>query len=180
MMRYSTFNHLDLKIFDMKPLIEIINTDNEPNIIEQIMTHQDYIKTEKWFAWHPVKTDNKGWVWLNFVNRTIDERPLVYLGLHAEYSYTNKPMQQQINYCDIKALGFTAEDGHDQVFENVHGYPYTIFTKMLTPTLMLDWRQTTRLCELLVIRHEDGHIFERIPIVDLAHLQAIVDAFAQR
>ena len=52
-MRYSTFNRLDLKIFDMKPLIEIINTDNEPNIIDQILT--------------------------------------------------NKPMQQQINYCDIMA-----------------------------------------------------------------------------
>lgn len=86
-------------------------------------------------------------------------------------------MQQQIKYCDIMALGFTAEDGHDQVFENIHGYPYTIFTKMLAPGLMLDWHQTTRLCELLVIRHEDGHIFERIPIVDLAHLQVIVDAF---
>ena len=64
-MRYSTFNHLDLKIFDMKPLIEIINTDNEPNIIDQILT--------------------------------------------------NNPMQQPINYCDIMALGFTAEDGNDEV-----------------------------------------------------------------
>jgi len=24
-------------------------------------------------------------------------------------------MQQPINYCDIMALGFTAEDGHDEV-----------------------------------------------------------------
>ena len=67
-----------------------------------------------------------------------------------------------------------------EVFEKIHGYSYTIFTKMLTPSLMLDWHQTTRLCELLVIRPEDGHIFERIPIVDLAHLQVIVDAFNQR
>jgi len=89
-------------------------------------------------------------------------------------------MQQQINYCDIMALGFTAEDGNDSVFEKIHGYPYTIFTKMLAPTLMLDWNQATRLCEWLVIRPEDGHIFERIPIVDLAHLQAIVDAFNQQ
>jgi hypothetical protein len=81
MMRYSTFNHLDLKIFDMKPLIEIINTDNEPNIIDQILT--------------------------------------------------NNPMPQPINYCDIIALGFTAEDVHDSLFEKMHGYPYTIFTKML-------------------------------------------------
>ena len=114
----------------MKPLIEIINTDNEPNIIDQILT--------------------------------------------------NKPMQQQINYCDIMALGFTAEDGNDEVFFDQHGYPYTIFTKMLAPTLMLDWNQTTRLCELLVIDPEDGHIFERIPIVDLMHLQRIIDAFGRQ
>jgi len=86
-------------------------------------------------------------------------------------------MQQQINYCDIRALGFTAEDGHDQVFKNLHGYEYTIFTKMLASTLMLDWNQATRLCELLVIEPEDGHIFERIPIMDLVHLQRIIDAF---
>lgn len=86
-------------------------------------------------------------------------------------------MQQPINYCDIMALGFTAEDGNDRVFEKIHGYPYTIFTKMLAPTLMLDWNQETRLCELLVIEPEDGHIFERIPIMDLTHLQRIVDAF---
>lgn len=129
-MRYSTFNHLDLKTFDMKPLIEIINTDNEPNIIDQILT--------------------------------------------------NNTMQQQINYCDIMALGFTAEDGHDEVFEKIHGYSYTIFTKMLAPTLMLDWQQTTRLCELLVIEPESGHIFDRIPIKDFTHLQVIIDAFNQR
>ena len=86
-------------------------------------------------------------------------------------------MQQQINYCDIKALGFTAEDGHDEVFEKMHGYPYTIFTKMLSPTLMLDWNQATRLCELLVIEPESGHIFDRIPIKDFTHLQVIIDAF---
>jgi hypothetical protein len=86
-------------------------------------------------------------------------------------------MQQPINYCDIMALGFTAEDGHDSVFEKMHGYPYTIFTKMLAPTLMLDWHQATRLCELLVIEPESGHIFDRIPIVDLVHLKDYVDAF---
>lgn len=75
------------------------------------------------------------------------------------------------------ALGFTAEDGQDTVFENQHGYHYTIFTKMLTPTLMLDWQQTTRLCELLVIRPEDGHIFHRIPIVDYNSLKALIREF---
>jgi hypothetical protein len=111
----------------MKPLIEIINTDNEPNIIEQILT--------------------------------------------------NKPMQQPINFCDIMALGFTAEDGHDSVFEMMHGYPYTIFTKMLAPTLMLDWNQGTRLCEVLVIRPEDGHIYDRISVTDINSLQTLVNSF---
>jgi hypothetical protein len=90
---------------------------------------------------------------------------------------TNKPMQQPINYCDIMALGFTAEDGHDSVFEKMHGYPYTIFTKMLAPTLMLDWQQTTRLCEVLVIRPEDGHIYQRIPVIDTNSLQTLVNSF---
>jgi hypothetical protein len=111
----------------MKPLIEIINTNNKPNIIEQILT--------------------------------------------------NKPMQQPINFCDIMALGFTAEDGHDFVFEQMHGYPYTIFTKMLAPTLMLDWNQETRLCEVLVIRPEDGHIYQRIPVIDTNSLQTLVNSF---
>jgi len=89
-------------------------------------------------------------------------------------------MQQPINYCHIMALGFTAEDGNDSVFEQIHGYPYTIFTKMLAPSLMLDWHQTKRLCELLVIEPESGHIFDRIPIKDFTHLQVIIDAFNQR
>lgn len=52
------------------------------------MSHTDYIKTDKWFAWRPVKTDNAGWVWWRVVDRTIDERPVVYLGLLPYYSYS--------------------------------------------------------------------------------------------
>lgn len=89
-------------------------------------------------------------------------------------------MQQPINYCDIMALGFTAEEGHDSVFENQHGYPYTIFTKMLAPTLMLDWQQSTRLCEVLVIRPEDGHIFDRIPIFDYNSLKTLIETFERQ
>ncbi len=51
------------------------------------MTQFDYIKTDNWFAWRPIKTINAGWVWLKVVKRTIDERPVVYLGLLPEYSY---------------------------------------------------------------------------------------------
>lgn len=52
------------------------------------LTHEDYVTTDKWFAWWPVKTTNAGWVWWKVVNRTVDERPEVYLGLLPEYSYT--------------------------------------------------------------------------------------------
>lgn len=45
------------------------------------MTHLDHIKSDNWYAWYPVKTENEGWVWLCWTQRTIDSRPLVYLGL---------------------------------------------------------------------------------------------------
>ena len=52
--------------------------------------HTDYINLEPWFAWKPVKTE-EGWVWLIWIYRIIDDRPLVYLGLMEEYHYyTNK------------------------------------------------------------------------------------------
>lgn len=51
------------------------------------MKNKDYITTDKWFAWKPVKTADAGWVWWKVVNRIIDERPEVYLGLLPEYSY---------------------------------------------------------------------------------------------
>ena len=50
-------------------------------------THEDYIYTDKWFAWHPVRTTNKGWVWWCWTKRTIDDRPLVYQGLFEIKTY---------------------------------------------------------------------------------------------
>lgn len=66
------------------------------------MKHTDYITTDKWFAWHPVKTENSGWIWLKIVARTIDERGEVYLGLLLVYYYNKllskeKQAQQLIN-----------------------------------------------------------------------------------
>ena len=52
------------------------------------MAHTDYIYEDRWFAWHPVKTDNAGWVWWKWVIRTIDDRPVVYQGLLSEITYT--------------------------------------------------------------------------------------------
>ena len=51
------------------------------------MKHTDYICTKEWFAWRPVRLDSGEWVWLDWVEKTTDDRPLVYLGLLTEYSY---------------------------------------------------------------------------------------------
>ncbi len=41
-----------------------------------------------WFAWYPVKTtDTDRWVWLEWITRVEDERPLAYLGLLPRYYY---------------------------------------------------------------------------------------------
>jgi hypothetical protein len=52
------------------------------------MSSKRYIKFSVWFALFPVRTINKGWVWLKFVEKMTDERPEVYLGLLPEHSYT--------------------------------------------------------------------------------------------
>lgn len=46
-----------------------------------------YVRISAWFAWHPVRTSNAGWVWWKYVTRTVDERPEVYQGLLPETSY---------------------------------------------------------------------------------------------
>lgn len=51
------------------------------------MKHTDYVNTTKWFAWYPVKTQDSGWVWWKTINRTIDERDEVYLGLLPQTFY---------------------------------------------------------------------------------------------
>lgn len=53
------------------------------------MAHLNYVHHDIWFAWRPVKTEEGNWAWLKYVARTIDERPLVYLGLLEEYKYYN-------------------------------------------------------------------------------------------
>jgi len=52
------------------------------------MKHTDYVKKTKWFAWRPVITDCGKFVWLKTIFRTVDDRPLVYLGLSTEYTYS--------------------------------------------------------------------------------------------
>ena len=45
------------------------------------MKHTDYVHTDIWYAWHPVKTTSKKWVWLQDVERVYDKRDEVYIGL---------------------------------------------------------------------------------------------------
>ena len=46
-----------------------------------------YIHKDIWYAWFPVKTISGEWIWLKYVKRTIDERPLIFNGLLEEYTY---------------------------------------------------------------------------------------------
>jgi len=46
-----------------------------------------YVKHDVWFAWRPVRTTNNGWVWGEFVYRTVDERDEIYLGLLPQIHY---------------------------------------------------------------------------------------------
>lgn len=45
------------------------------------MTQEDLISEDIWFAWYPVRTVDRKWAWLQYVRRTIDERPEYYQGL---------------------------------------------------------------------------------------------------
>jgi len=52
------------------------------------MSQWDYIFVdERWYAWHPVLTEEGKWVWFDYVKRTTDERELVYQGLTVTVTY---------------------------------------------------------------------------------------------
>lgn len=51
------------------------------------MKHTEYVYTEKWYAWRPVKLECGRWAWFEWVEKTTDDRPLVYQGLLETYSY---------------------------------------------------------------------------------------------
>lgn len=49
-----------------------------------------------WFAWRPIKTIDKKLIWLKFVRKTIDERPVIYQGLLPEITYEKlKPINNE-------------------------------------------------------------------------------------
>lgn len=51
------------------------------------MTQIDLIEYDERFAWFPVKTEDCGWVWLQYVEVVIDERPEYYHGMLPETMY---------------------------------------------------------------------------------------------
>ena len=51
------------------------------------MAHTDYINTCKWFAWYPVRISNGKRIWWNYVTRTVDDRPVQYIGLLPVTTY---------------------------------------------------------------------------------------------
>ena len=57
------------------------------------MKNIDYVYESRWYAWHPVRTD-KGWVWLKYVTKIVDERPLVYCGLLETTEYIDNQLKQ--------------------------------------------------------------------------------------
>lgn len=55
-----------------------------------------YVKTKKWFAWHPIKTEDNQWIWLKEVWRTTDERPEHYQGLLPIVTYNLTRKREEI------------------------------------------------------------------------------------
>jgi len=82
--------------------------------------------------------------------------------------------REKINFAAIIALDFTEEEGNDEVFENIHGYPYRIYTKKLTKKIYIDWQQDTRLCEMVRVDPKNGDVFARMPLNDLEQIKNII------
>jgi hypothetical protein len=45
--------------------------------------------TSKWFAIIPVRLEEGGWVWMKWVEKEVDDRPVEYLGLLPDITYIN-------------------------------------------------------------------------------------------
>lgn len=55
------------------------------------MSYAEHIKTDRWFAWHPVELEDGTWVWLVTVERETDEYQDYYLGLTPVVTYRRLP-----------------------------------------------------------------------------------------
>jgi hypothetical protein len=87
--------------------------------------------------------------------------------------------QEQIDYSEIIASDFTEEGISDSCYEAKHGYKYVMITKSLTKNIYLEWAKETRLCQMVRIDGpEKGNIKARTPIINLGHLDEIIDFFS--
>ena len=87
-------------------------------------------------------------------------------------------IQQEIEYCEIMALGFKVEETSDSVFFNQYGYEYKIFTFSLTNLVYIDWDQVTRTCKMIRLKdRKTCDIVGCIPINDLQHLKEMIEFF---
>jgi hypothetical protein len=84
-------------------------------------------------------------------------------------------MHKQIQYNKIMELGFKEEFHPDSVYFNQNGFDYSIISKDLTKRISLDWEKDTKLCWLY--RTDKHTIVKRVPVVDLEHLEDIIDFF---
>lgn len=84
--------------------------------------------------------------------------------------------KREIDYEDIKSLGFETEKVKDELFYNQNGYHYKIVTLRLTKSVFVDWDIETRMCELQR-RSKHGTILGRMIVHNLDHLKEIIDFY---
>lgn len=86
--------------------------------------------------------------------------------------------ENQFTYKNIIDLGFIVQDEHDRVYENTHGYCYSIITLDLTKKIYLDWEKDTKECTLNRIdNNDDCNILKTINIRNMEHLLEIINFF---
>jgi hypothetical protein len=89
--------------------------------------------------------------------------------------------QEQIDYADVIALGFTEEPCEDGVYFNIYGFKWCIITLELTEVIYLDWAKETRLCKMVRLDNNiDNNVVKEMPIKNLEHLKEMIDFFSDK
>ena len=84
--------------------------------------------------------------------------------------------ENQIDYADIKALGFKTSVESDSVYENTYGFPYKIISLKLRKNVIADWDQLTR--QVVIQKCKDnGIILETYNVPSLENLRSLVAIF---
>ena len=85
--------------------------------------------------------------------------------------------QEQINYADVIALGFTRQDISDTVFESQYGYIWFLVTKELTKNIRAEWDCNDRTVE--IVRYDkDSNILGKMPLQDLSVLKTFINFYS--